>query len=153
MYECIGVNADSLAFPGRWDAVDFHPFVANVLGGGGLCKASVLRKHTGWEGTWFGEQGALWHSSPPVSSATHKALSECAQQRPEAIKLLLGFLGTALPALSTDSQVLAAGLDNGGIQELPRWRVSEVKQWEEAKLQPWADRDPCVEAARGYNLG
>lgn len=68
-------------------------------------------------------------SSSSVCFATHKALVRgCAQQRPEAIKLLLGFLGTELPALRTDSWVLAALLDNGGIQELPKLRVSEVKQ-------------------------
>lgn len=120
----------------------FTPFCQILLGGGGLYKASVLSKHTGWEGIWFGEQGVLWHSSSSVCFATHKALVRgCAEQRPEAIKLLLGFLGTEFPALRRDSWVLAALLDNGGIQELPKLRVSEVKQWEEAKLQPWVDRN------------
>lgn len=58
---------------------------------------------------------------------THRALSEYAQQRPEAIKLSLGFLGTG-EALRTDSRVLAADLDNGAVQELPRLKDSAVKQ-------------------------
>lgn len=57
-----------------------------------------------------------------------KPLSQGTQQRPEAIKLLLGFLGTEHQAGRIDSWFLAARLDNEGIQEPPRLRVSEGKQ-------------------------
>lgn len=82
-----------------------------------------------------------------------KPLSEGAQWRPEAIKLLLGFRGTAPPALR---RLLVSGSMSG------QWRHSGAADTEGFRRQTMRGsqtpglgltRTGCVEAAGGHNLG
>lgn len=151
-YVCIErFHADSAAFPERWHVVDFHPCVKFLWGWSPIEPPSSVDTQA--------VKAPDWENKEPMPALSicvlcnSQSLVRGAQQRPEAIKLFLGFLGTELPALRTDSPVLAARLDNGGIRELPRLKVSEIKQWVEAKLQTCADSDRLCGGCRRTQPG